>query len=254
VQIAPDPQDPDCLAAVHVRGRRPAEAADHALAAAIGERHTTRAPFLPRAVPAGLVDRLQVAAGEYGVWLMDVGREDAELVTVFLLNQAEEMEQRDPAYRAELEAWLRTDPDAVDGVPVTAVPADDPAARPSNWLIRDFLAGQRVAEQRAPVDDDAPPPPVERPTVLLLGTMGDDRPAWVQAGRGLGRVLLELTVAGLAASPLTQALDWPATRTRLKAEVSGVGHPQMLLRLGWPSTSATPTGRRPVAEVLRTAG
>jgi nitroreductase len=254
VELAPDPQDPDCLAAVHVRGRRAADPADRALATAIAGRHTTRAPFLPGALPAGLVDRLQAAAGKYGVWVMDVGRDDAELVTVFLLNQAEEMEQRDPAYRAELEAWLRTDPDAVDGVPVAAVPADDPAARPSNWLIRDFLAGQRAAQPPAPVADDAPPPPVERPTVLLLGTMGDDRPAWVQAGRALGRVLLELTVAGLVASPLTQALDWPATRSRLRAEVSGVGHPQMLLRLGWPSTPATPTGRRPVAEVLRTTG
>jgi len=33
-------------------------------------------------------------------------------------------------------------------------------------------------------------------------------------------------------------------------ELSLVGHPQMLLRLGWPSGQATATGRRPVAEVL----
>lgn len=88
--------------------------------------------------------------------------------------------------------------------------------------------------------------------MLLLGTMGDDRAAWVQAGRALGRLLLRLTVAGLAASPLTQALDWPATRTRLQVELSLVGHPQMLLRLGWPSGAGPTTGRRPVAEVLRT--
>ena len=57
------------------------------------------------------------------------------------------MEQGDPAYRAELESWLRTDPAAVDGVPVEAVPSGDPHARPSNWLIRDFVVGER--EQRA---------------------------------------------------------------------------------------------------------
>jgi hypothetical protein len=252
VDVAPEPGNPDHLATVRVLGDRPADEDDGVLAAAIPERHTTRAPFLPQEVPAGLIDRLQSEAGEYGVWVENVSREDAELVTVFLLNRAEEAEQGDPAYRAELEVWLRTDPDAVDGVPVSAVAGDDPTARPSNWLIRDFLVGSRVEQPAAVVRDDDPPPAVERPAVLLMGTMGDDRAAWVQAGRALGRVLLRLTAAGLAASPLTQALDWPATRARLQAELSLVGHPQMLLRLGWPSAPATTTGRRPVAEVLRT--
>ena len=252
VDVAPDPADADHLASLRITGERSAGEDEQALAAAIPDRHTTRAPFLPREVPTELIDRLQADAGGYGVWTMLVSRDDAELVTVFLLDRAEQAEAGDPAYRAELEAWLRTDPDAVDGIPVDAVPSDDPAARPSNWLIRDFLAGQRVARPPAPVADDDPPPAVERPAVLLLGTMGDDRAAWVQAGRALGRVLLRLTAAGLAASPLTQALDWPATRTRMTVELSLVGHPQMLLRLGWPSTPATTTGRRPVAEVLTT--
>jgi len=250
VDVAPDPADPDHLATIRVLGDRGAGDEDRALGAAIPERHTTRAPFLPRAVPDGLFDRLQADAGEFGVWVEDVSREDAELVTVLLLDQAEKAEQGDPAYLAELEVWLRTDPEAADGIPVTAVPADDPAARPSNWLIRDFLVGQRTPQPAPPVADDDPPPAVERPAVLLLGTMGDDRAAWVQAGRALGRVLLRLTAAGLAASPMTQALDWPATRTRLQVELSLVGHAQMLVRLGWPATTPTITGRRPVAEVL----
>jgi hypothetical protein len=91
---------------------------------------------------------------------------DAELTAVALLSRAEEVEQREPGYRAELDQWLRTDPGAPDGIPVEAVP-EDPAT--SNWLIRDFL----------------------------------------------------------------------------------VGHPQMLLRIGWPTSPGTETGRRPVTEVLR---
>ncbi|MCU1606459.1 MAG: hypothetical protein JWP46_2924 [Modestobacter sp.] len=154
---------------------------------------------------------------------------DAELTAVALLSRAEEVEQREPGYRAELDQWLRTDPGAPDGIPVEAVP-EDPAT--SNWLIRDFLVGQRVSQQRTVPADDDPAPAVERPTVLLMGTSGDDRYAWVQAGRALGRVLLRATVAGLAASPLTQALDWPTTRTRMTALLSLVGHPQMLLRIG----------------------
>jgi hypothetical protein len=94
---------------------------------------------------------------------------------------------------------------------------------------------------------------VERPTVLLLGTTDDDRRAWLDAGRALGRLLLRATASGLVASPLTQALDWPATRGQLRSRLSLVGHPQMLLRLGWPASTGTPTGRRPVGEVLRTS-
>jgi hypothetical protein len=216
--VIPEPGAPDHLATIRVVGERAADEEDRVLAAAIPERHTTRAPFVTRQVPGELIDRLAADAAGYGVWTENVSREDAELVTVFLLDRAEEAEQSDPAYRAELEVWL----------------------------------GQRTEQPPAVVPHDAPPPAVERPAVLLLGTMDDDRAAWVQSGRALGRVLLRLTAAGLAASPLTQALDWPATRTRLRMELSLVGHPQMLLRMGWPSAQATETGRRPVSEVLRT--
>jgi hypothetical protein len=66
-------------------------------------------------------------------------------------------------------------------------------------------------------------------------------------------VLLLATAEGLAASPLTQALDWPATRTRMQSRLSLVGYPQMLLRMGYPpeTSSDVVSGRRPVAEVLR---
>jgi hypothetical protein len=114
------------------------------------------------------------------------------------------------------------------------------------------VAGSREQDDGRPAGDpDAPPPDVERPTVVLMGTNEDDRDDWLQAGRALARVLLLATVEGLAASPLTQALDWPATRRRMQSELSLVGHPQMLLRMGYPpETQAAPTGRRPVEEVL----
>jgi hypothetical protein len=144
----------------------------------------------------------------------------------------------------------------VDGVPVEAVPSGDPHARASNWLIRDFVVGHR--EQHLflePGDPDALPPDVERPTVVLMGTSDDDRRAWLHAGRALGRLLLLTTAEGLAASPLTQALDWPATRARLRTRLSLVGHPQMMLRMGYPPEmpAAVASGRRPVPEVLRFA-
>jgi nitroreductase len=254
VDLLTDDSDPDHLATIEVTGTREPSDEDRALAQAIERRHTVRSAFTPRSVPTDLVDHLQQEAGRYDTWVKPITRSEEEVATVFLIARAEEMEQGDPAYLAELERWLRTDPGAEDGVPVDAVPSADPHARPSNWLIRDFVVAQR--EQRTflqPGDPDAPPPEVERPTVVLLGTAGDDRYAWLQSGRALGRLLLLATAAGLAASPLTQALDWPATRTRMQSRLSLVGHPQMLLRVGYPSETASRavSGRRPVADVLR---
>jgi nitroreductase len=254
VELQPDPADPDLLAALTGTGPREVTDADRALGAAVGSRHTERAPFLPQAVPAEVVDDLQRAAGTFSVWLKPITDSEEEVATAFLVARAEELEQGEPEYVAELQQWLRTDPAAPDGIPVTAVPADDPATRPSNWLIRDFVVGTRPAGRSPfhnPADPDAPPPSVERPAVVLLGTDNDDAIAWLTAGRALGEVLLRATVAGLAASPLTQALDWPATRAQLRSRLSLVGHPQMLLRLGYPSSDRTPSSnRRPVAEVL----
>jgi hypothetical protein len=88
-----------------------------------------------------------------------------------------------------------------------------------------------------------------------MGTADDDRRAWLASGRALGRLLLLATAQGVAASPLTQALDWPATRTRMRSRLALVGYPQMLLRMGYPPESPAPvvSGRRPVSDVLRFA-
>ena len=253
VDLLTDDGDPDHLATIEVTGTREPSDEDRALAQAIERRHTVRAAFTPRSVPAELVDRLREGAGRYDTWVKPITRSEEEVATVFLIARAEEMEQGDPAYLAELERWLRTDPGAEDGVPVDAVPSADPHTRPSNWLIRDFVAGEREQRTFLSADPDAPPPEVERPTVVLLGTAGDDRYAWLQSGRALGGLLLLATAAGLAASPLTQALDWPATRSRMQSRLSLVGHPQMLLRMGYPpdTSGQAVSGRRPVADVLR---
>lgn len=258
VELLPEPADGELLATLTVTGSREPSAEDRELGEAIASRHTERAPFRPQAVPVEVVDGLQRAAATHSVWLKAITEEDEEVATAFLVSRAEEIEQSEPEYIAELQQWIRTDPAAVDGIPVGAVSEQDPATRPSNWLIRDFVAGSRAAGRSPfhnPDDPSAPPPAVERPAVVMMGTDNDDALAWVTAGRALGQVLLRATVAGLAASPLTQALDWPVTRAQLRSRLSLVGHPQMLLRLGYPTGDRSPsTNRRPVAEVLTVTG
>jgi len=249
VRLLPEDADPDHLATITVTGTITPTAEQRELAEAIARRHTDRSPFADRPVPPEVVDGLQEELGWDGVWLQAVSDADAEAAAVSLLDQAEQLEQRDPRYLAELQAWTRTDPSAPDGVPVAALPEGNRTRRPSNWQVRDFEPTAPTDPGPTPATDD-PPPPVERPAVLLLGTMDDGRTGWLWAGQALGRLLLRITAAGLAASPLTQALDQGWARIRLTHQLSLVGHPQMLLRLGYPAHDVPVSGRRPVDEVL----
>ena len=69
------------------------------------------------------------------------------------------------------------------------------------------------------------------------------------AGQALERVLLEATLADLATSLTSQALEDRELRLLARDPGSGTGQVQMVLRLGYgPRGPATP--RRPVADVL----
>ena len=75
------------------------------------------------------------------------------------------------------------------------------------------------------------------------------REDWLVAGQALARVLLEATLAGLAAQPLTQVLEVPVLRGRMRRALGVIGHPQMLLRMGYGSAGPV-SGRRSVEDVL----
>jgi nitroreductase len=242
VTILPDPAEPSHLADLSLRQAKPA-AADLDLAAAIAERHTSREAFSAEPIAEDIVDELRQAAATEGAWLRVIETpEDATAVAV-LLAHADEVEAADPKYVEELRQWTQRG-DTGDGVPASAVPDEAPVERGSNYRLRDFVADR---EPEAASSDE--PPPVERPLVVVLGTTDDDVASWIASGQALGRLLLTATARGVTASPLTQALEIPATRAQLAAELGVVGHPQMLLRLGYGASGA-PTPRRPIDEVL----
>ena len=247
--VLPDPTEPDHLADLHLGGPHETDADDRALADAIGARHTERGPFDDASpTTADEVAALADAVRREGCWLrvVDPG-DDAAAVTV-LLARADDVQSAEPAYREELRRWTGRAPDSPDGVPATAVPETPPADRGSSYRLRDFEPDR---------DDKSPhwadePPPAEHPLVVVLGSPADDVAAWLAAGQALGRLLLTATVHGLAASPMTQAMEVADTRARLTSELSLVGFPQVVLRVGRAPREATPgrANRRPVDEVL----
>lgn len=247
VTLLPDPSDADLLARVAVGGEQPATAEDALLLRAIPRRHTHREPFDARPLPPALVDELHRGVADRGAWLRAIERPEDLVTTAVLLSHADEAERNDPRYTAELRAWTHQAPDgSPEGLPPSALPGTPVRDRHSTLLLRDFDPDGRLV---AMAESAEPVPVGERPFVVVLGTTDDERPAWLRAGMALAWLLLRATAGGVSASPLNQVLDLPAMRARFARELGLLGHPQMLLRMGYGGGHPS-TPRRAVDEVV----
>lgn len=88
--------------------------------------------------------------------------------------------------------------------------------------------------------------------LLLLGSRHDSQAEWLRAGEALGRVLLEITLRGYAASTVMQVVEVSETNDRLRSELELSMHPQVLLRVG-RAAAAPATRRRRLVDVLTEA-
>ena len=252
VTVQPDPTQPEHLAELRLAESADGSEEDRRLADVISTRRTTRAPFSSEALPDEVIAALHRAAESEDCWLRVIDTSDDATAVAVLLARADELEAADPGYRDELRRWTGRGDDARDGVPASSGSETAPSGRGSNFRLRDFVADRDDAIAPTPSDE---PPPVERPLVAVLGTRDDDVRSWLAAGQGLGRLLLTATSLGVTASPMTQPLEIPDTRARLAAELGVIGHPQMILRLGYGSVGgegggAAATPRRPVEDIL----
>lgn len=252
VTLLPDLSTSDHLARLSLIGRQPASYSERALVRALPIRHTDRGRYDERPVPAALIEELRRGVAGYGAWLRPVVTAEDEIDTAVLLSRADAIERADPASVRELAAWSRYDDNSADGIPRAAVPSTPVAERASNYRLRDFDVDGRVAGGDSHRPSAAAPPSPEHPLVVVIGTPDDDPRAWLQAGQALGWLLLRATADGVSSAPMTQVLELPATRGRLRSALQLVGHPQMMLRMGYGTGQPT-THRRPMAEVV-TAG
>jgi nitroreductase len=244
VERFPEPADPDLLARLTVVGE-PSEFGDPAeiaeLDAAVEQRRSNRRRFADEEVPRQVVDALVDAAVAEGAELFPIVDQGHRITTALLTQRADESENADPAYRAELRAWTSDDPAAPEGVPSSAVPYVDGTAA-DDIPIRDF-------DPRGTGALPAGTHSSTRQCLLLLGAQVDNREAWLRAGEALERVLLETTRLGYAASLFTQVIEVASTNEMLRRELGITMHPHVLMRVG--RAPATPTvRRRRLVEVL----
>lgn len=241
VHRLPDPGRPGLVARLTVTPHDASAAAGvvadpaplAALDAVVELRRTNRRRFATDTVPEHLLDLLERAAADESSVLYPIRGSDDRIATAVLSQRADRQQNADPAYRAELRAWTTNDPDREDGVPSLAVPSAGPAF--DEVPIRDFDttdSGELPAETYSSADQ----------CLVLLGTAVDSAEAWIRAGEGLERVLLEITRHGYSASPLTQVVETASTRQALRNELRLAMHPHVLLRIG--RAAATPAPRR----------
>ncbi|WP_369801781.1 nitroreductase family protein [Nocardia sp. BMG51109] len=145
----------------------------------------------------------------------------------------------DPGYGAEPALWSARHADPA-GVPArNAVVVVDATVRPfsnpvlSQAVVRDIGATDRM---------------------LVLSTTGDDRVSWLRAGEAASAVLLTATTLGLATCALTEPLESPGIRDRIRTDVlDDSGFPQLIVRMGWAANGSrpVPAPRRSLEDVLR---
>ncbi|MGP4016178.1 nitroreductase family protein [Saccharopolyspora sp. 5N708] len=99
--------------------------------------------------------------------------------------------------------------------------------------------------QRALVDFDDPEPAVpvldDKAVLAVLATRGDQVDSWLAAGEALSAVSLTAAREGLVTCPLNHLSEVGEAREQVRATVlDGAGHPQLVLRVGWPTDVEPP--------------
>ncbi|SDC21068.1 Acg family FMN-binding oxidoreductase [Actinokineospora iranica] len=239
--LAPNPADPDHLAAVEPHRHTPDDD-EVALAAAVTRRRTDRRRYSSWPVPDGHIDLLVEHAAAHDVVAVPVTDPFDRHRLAQAIAMAAIAQEDDPAYRAELAVWAGRGRGSHEGVPA----ADTP-----RWPVTHD--GIRMREFPGGTLTVAPTGETDAAQLLVLATADDSVVSRLRAGQAASAILLAATGLRLATCPLSQPLEVPESRALIQERVlGGQGVPQLVLRVGYAPTSAEPlppSPRRPVDEV-----
>nr|WP_257644121.1 nitroreductase family protein [Luteimonas salinisoli] len=215
--------------------------------AAIPRRQTTRAHYDGRVVPAADIAALEHAARVPGVRLI-ILTDRAQIDRVRdLVVAGNDAQMRDPAFMAELKAWLRFNPRSAmamgDGLfsGATGNPSlpDGLGRRAFDAFVSPSAENDKYASQ---IDSS--------PGIAVFLAEREDRAHWAAVGRACQRFALMATTLGLKHAYINQPVEVARLRPELAALVGAPGvRPDLVLRFGYgPTLPYAP--RRPPAAVL----
>jgi nitroreductase len=237
VRLLPS-DNPILVATVEVDHRHQRPGLLDKLYPAIWQRRTNRYPFLNRTPSSSILASLGEAAAQENALLRIYDDPGEVRGIVDQLHQAEFEERHVPQAVVERADWVTADA-REDGIPVDSL---GPIPEHPGAAFRDLAKGRDLRREAAPFE--------VMPTVAVLSTRHDRPLDWVRAGQALERLLLVATNEGVVASFMNQPLEQDELRQHLRPPLTGHGHTQMLIRIGY-GAPVPPTPRRSIAEVAR---
>lgn len=239
VERLPDAADTDLFAEIKIGGTHPPSASETAMYQAIKRRRTDRRAFRPEPVPAEVFSALVEAAETEGAHLHLLRRDQIATLALAAVH-ADALQLSDPDYRRELIRWTNRPVWSGDGVPVTTAVERSLRSVP----VRDLAPWGGAVLPAGPHTDHGA-------TYALIFTDEDTPLAWLRAGEALSAVLLTATAAGLATAPISDVTELAVTREQMRHILSGIGYPQIAVRMGYAPAGTPPAvPRRAPNEVI----
>jgi nitroreductase len=243
VECFPEENYPDLLARVSLGEPCETRTDDILAFHAIDLRRTNRMPFSSEPVSNDLLNVLEQLAERENAWLHFVRGDQERFTMAHLVSRADREQWHDRRFRSELSDWLTPNNSARrDGIPGYAQGLGDLVSHAEPLIVRTFDLGKGQAARDREIA-------LHSPVLAVLGTPGDTRLDWLNAGQALSAILLRARTDEVWASFLNQPVECEDTRAEL-AELTGrSGSPQIVLRMGY-GQDVKPTPRRPLIQTL----
>lgn len=208
---------------------------------AIRNRHTNRAPYDEQPLePVALQAICDVVDANPSTLRLILPRDKERVADC--VETAERILMARPAYRAELAEWVGSPDERKDGLSAEALGMPRILSGVAPWLIRNFDPGDLHARRNVDLTRSA--------SMLIVVTSDEDQVSLVKAGETFELLLLTITRCGLQYSFLSAPVEVDESRQRLRLLMGSAREPQLLLRVGSAATTAQPTPRRPVENVI----
>ena len=240
----PDSGQPDLVARLAVGGRHAATDEDRQLLAALPARRTVRTPFTTDTVPVGLQVAWRDLTEAEGAELRWVAAPGERVGVSALVTAAERLQQRDPAYLAELDRWTAAGHlDEGAGVPPEAFGVSAAVGHVAEFPLRDFAGGARTIPPRPTTPLEQHPvvtvlhTPADRPEDWLRGRPGPHAAAALGGRRGIRRLVPQPAARAARPAPAT-------TRRAPPRRLAPADPPARPTGRSAASARAAPAGRR----------